>query len=69
MKPYERLLGDALAGDATLFARQDYVEEARRIVDPILRSSGPVDEYARNTWGPPDAGARVTPPGGWHNPD
>ena len=67
MDAYERLLGAALEGDATSFAREDYVEEAWRIVEPILDTSRPPFEYEPNTWGPPDAG-RVIPPGGWHNP-
>jgi glucose-6-phosphate 1-dehydrogenase len=67
MDAYERVLGDAMAGDATLFARQDYVEEAWRIVDPALQASTPVFEYEPKTWGPKEV-ASVTPPGGWHNP-
>ena len=65
---YERVLGDAMAGDATLFARQDYVEEAWRIVDPYLKSTTPVYEYEPNTWGPREVDQRVLPQGGWHNP-
>jgi glucose-6-phosphate 1-dehydrogenase len=68
MEAYERVLGDAMAGDATLFAREDYVEEAWRIVDPYLKTPTPVYEYSPNTWGPPEA-ARLTPPGGWDAPD
>ncbi len=64
---YERVLGDAMAGDATLFAREDYVEEAWRIVDPLLKSATPVYPYEAGTWGPPEV-ARLTPPGGWQNP-
>lgn len=67
MDAYERLLGDAMAGDATLFARQDYVEEAWRIVDPALQAGTPVFDYEPETWGPKEV-ALVTPPGGWHNP-
>jgi glucose-6-phosphate 1-dehydrogenase len=67
MDAYERLLGAAMEGDATLFAREDYVEEAWRIVDPILDKSTPVHPYAPNTWGPEQA-ALLTPPGGWDNP-
>ncbi|MGH8149617.1 MAG: glucose-6-phosphate dehydrogenase [Steroidobacteraceae bacterium] len=67
MDAYERVLGDAMAGDATLFAREDYVEEAWRIVDPVLRSSTPLHEYERQTWGPDGVGG-VQPPGGWRNP-
>jgi glucose-6-phosphate 1-dehydrogenase len=65
--PYERLLGAAMEGDATSFAREDYVEEAWRIVEPILDTTPPPIEYEANTWGPPDAD-RVAPRGGWHNP-
>jgi glucose-6-phosphate 1-dehydrogenase len=68
MDAYERLLGDALKGDATLFAREDYVEEAWRIVDPVLKESTPVFEYKPGTWGPMEADQRVSPSGGWHNP-
>ena len=68
MDAYERLLGDAMAGDATLFARQDYVEEAWRIVDPVLKTVTPVYEYEPNTWGPSQVDQHVTPSGGWQNP-
>jgi glucose-6-phosphate 1-dehydrogenase len=67
MDAYERVLTDAMAGDATLFARQDYVEEAWRIVDPALKAGTPVFEYEPQTWGPKEV-ERVTPPGGWHDP-
>jgi glucose-6-phosphate 1-dehydrogenase len=66
MEPYERVLTDAMAGDPTLFARQDYVEEAWRIVDPILSHQAPVIPYDEHTWGPSEAG--ITPPGGWDDP-
>ena len=68
MDAYERVLGDAMAGDATLFARQDYVEEAWRIVDPVLRAETPVYEYEQRSWGPDDVKRRVSPEGGWNNP-
>ena len=68
MDAYERVLGDAMAGDRTLFAREDYVEEAWRIVDPVLKAGTPVYAYAPGTWGPRQAGESVTPPGGWQNP-
>jgi len=68
MDAYERLLGDALKGDATLFAREDYVEEAWRIVDPVLKAGIPVNKYEPNTWGPPEVDEKVSPVGGWHNP-
>jgi glucose-6-phosphate 1-dehydrogenase len=64
---YERVLTDALNGDATHFARQDYVEEAWRIVDPALKADTPVFEYEPRTWGPREV-KRLTPPGGWHDP-
>jgi len=68
MDAYERVLGDAMHGDATLFAREDYVEEAWRIVDPVLKGGTPVYEYEPGTWGPKEVDAKVSPPGGWHNP-
>jgi glucose-6-phosphate 1-dehydrogenase len=64
---YERVLTDALAGDRTLFAREDYVEEAWRIVDPVLSAATAVHTYEPGTWGPAQAAA-VTPPGGWVDP-
>jgi glucose-6-phosphate 1-dehydrogenase len=67
MDAYERVLGAAMEGDATLFAREDYVEEAWRIVDPVLQKTTPVYQYQPNTWGPPEV-ERVTPTGGWQNP-
>ena len=68
MEPYERLLGDAMAGDATEFARQDYVEEAWRIVDPMLKADTPVYVYNPGTWGPGEAANLAPPEGGWDNP-
>jgi glucose-6-phosphate 1-dehydrogenase len=68
MDAYERLLGDAMAGEATSFAREDYVEEAWRIVDPVLKAGTPVYEYEPNTWGPREVEERITPIGGWQNP-
>jgi len=65
---YERVLGDAMAGDRTLFAREDYVEEAWRIVDPMLKQGTPVHEYDPGTWGPSEVDALVAPPGGWQDP-
>ena len=53
--PYERLLGDAMMGDATLFARQDVVEAAWAIVDPVLNVPTPLATYECGSWGPPDA--------------
>jgi glucose-6-phosphate 1-dehydrogenase len=68
MDAYERVLGDAMSGDASLFAREDYVEDAWRIVDPVLKANTPVYEYEPRTWGPSEVDKRVSPPGGWHNP-
>lgn len=65
---YERLLGDALAGDTTLFARQDVVEAAWAIVDPLIRDPGPLFEYEPGTWGPPQADRLVVDVGGWNSP-
>lgn len=64
---YERLLGDAMAGDPTLFAREDYVEEAWRIVDPALQAAAPVQPYEPGSWGPA-LGGDLVPPGGWVDP-
>jgi glucose-6-phosphate 1-dehydrogenase len=68
MAAYEFLLGDAMVGDASHFAREDYVEEAWRIVDPILKSPSPLYEYDSHTWGPPRGQEMLEPPDGWHNP-
>jgi glucose-6-phosphate 1-dehydrogenase len=68
MDAYERLLSDAMEGDATLFAREDYVEEAWRIVDPVLKAGTPVFEYEPNTWGPSEVNQKVCPPEGWRDP-
>jgi glucose-6-phosphate 1-dehydrogenase len=67
MDAYERVLTDAMDGDATLFARQDYVEEAWRVVDSALKADTPVFEYEPKTWGPKQA-ERLAPPGGWFDP-
>jgi glucose-6-phosphate 1-dehydrogenase len=66
---YERLLGDALRGDTTLFARWDGVEAAWRVVDSVLGRETPIHEYARGSWGPPAADAMLRSGGGWHNPE
>ncbi len=68
MDAYERLLGAAMKGDPTHFAREDYVEEAWRIVDPILGTAVPVHEYDQSTWGPSEASTVLTPPDGWVDP-
>ncbi len=64
---YEHLLRDAMAGEPFHFAREDYVEEAWRIVDPALKASIPVFEYEPGSWGPREAD-ELAPPGGWHDP-
>jgi glucose-6-phosphate 1-dehydrogenase len=68
MGPYERLLRDAAEGDATLFAREDAVEAAWRVVDPVLGNATPVHEYEPGTWGPPAVDRLLAPESGWHNP-
>jgi glucose-6-phosphate 1-dehydrogenase len=68
MEAYERVLGDAMAGDPGHFAREDYVEEAWRIVDPVLKAGTPVFEYDKGSWGPSEAGEKIQPPGGWQDP-
>ena len=69
MMPYERLLGDALRGDSLLFVREDGVEAAWGVVDPILGNATPVHEYEPNTWGPVQAEQIIAGDGGWHNPE
>jgi glucose-6-phosphate 1-dehydrogenase len=68
MDPYERLLGDAARGDASLFARQDSVEAAWEVVDPVLGAATPLYEYEPGTWGPTEADALIAADGGWHSP-
>ena len=68
IEPYERLLEDAMRGDPRLFVREDCVEAAWAVVDPVLDNVTPLYEYAPNTWGPPEADRLITPDGGWHNP-
>ncbi|MBB6142913.1 glucose-6-phosphate 1-dehydrogenase [Silvibacterium bohemicum] len=65
---YEKVITDAMAGDATLFARQDYVEEAWRIVDPVLKAGVPVHSYEPHTWGPAGVPEHLIPSGGWDEP-
>jgi glucose-6-phosphate 1-dehydrogenase len=67
IEPYERVLTDALTGDSSIFARQDYVEEAWRIVDPVLKAHTPIYSYEPHSWGPKEAEA-IVPPGGWVEP-
>jgi glucose-6-phosphate 1-dehydrogenase len=68
MGAYERLLGDAMAGDPTLFARQDVVEGAWAVVDPVLNVRSPLHGYEPGSWGPPEADALVEEVGGWNTP-
>ena len=66
--PYERLLRDAIRGDASLFTRDDGVEAAWRIVDPVLHTSTPVAPYEPGSWGPAAARAIIASGEGWHDP-
>jgi glucose-6-phosphate 1-dehydrogenase len=66
--PYERLLSNAIDGDTSLFTRDDSVEAAWRIVDPILSTNLPVREYEPGTWGPPESASILAGPGTWHDP-
>ena len=66
--PYQRLLSDALAGNGMLFTREDGVEAAWAVVEPVLDEHGPVQRYEPGSWGPADAEALVSPGGGWRNP-
>ena len=69
LPPYERLLGDACQGRPHPFARQDTVEAAWRIVDPVLDDAVPVVRYAKGSWGPDEADELARHAGGWHAPD
>jgi glucose-6-phosphate 1-dehydrogenase len=66
--PYERLLGDAMAGDGALFTREDAIEAAWAVVDPVLKNHHRVHPYKRRSWGPKEADAIIASDGGWHNP-
>jgi glucose-6-phosphate 1-dehydrogenase len=66
--PYERLLGDAMAGDGALFTREDAVEAAWIVVDRVLKTHQRVRSYKRFSWGPKAADAIISADGGWHNP-
>jgi glucose-6-phosphate 1-dehydrogenase len=66
--PYERLLGDAMIGDGALFTREDAVEAAWAVVDPVLKKHHRVHPYRRHTWGPKQADAIITSGDRWHNP-
>ncbi|VTU19143.1 glucose-6-phosphate dehydrogenase [Variovorax sp. PBL-E5] len=67
--PYERLIGDAMAGDDALFTREGAVEAAWAVVDPVLTQHPPVSIYPPGSWGPPAADRLIAADGGWHNPD
>ncbi len=67
--PYEELLADAMVGNQSRFAREDYVEEAWRILDPLLKNLPPVHPYQPGTWGPEEAQALTAADGGWLNPE
>jgi glucose-6-phosphate 1-dehydrogenase len=69
LEPYERLLTDAMHGDALLFVREDAVEAAWAVVDPILGQATPLHEYEACTWGPLEADRLAQDVGGWHNPE
>ena len=69
MGAYDRLLGDAMRGDATLFAREDQVEAEWRVVNPILGNATPLYEYQPGTWGPKEAERIISRVGGWHEPE
>ena len=66
---YERLLGDAMRGDGTLFVREDAVEAAWAIVDPILANEAALHPYEPGSWGPREADHLALNVGGWHNPE
>jgi glucose-6-phosphate 1-dehydrogenase len=68
MRPYDRLIGAALAGERDLFSRQDTVEEAWRVVDPVLDDVVPVHSYARGSWGPKEADALLPDGDTWDYP-
>jgi glucose-6-phosphate 1-dehydrogenase len=67
--PYERLLGDAMAGDGALFSREDSIEAAWAVVDPVLKSHKPVLPYQPGSWGPKESDALIAPDGNWFNPE
>jgi glucose-6-phosphate 1-dehydrogenase len=68
IRPYDTLIGAALSGDGYLFAREDTVESAWRVVQPVLGDVVPVHRYARGSWGPAQADALVPAGEAWHNP-
>jgi glucose-6-phosphate 1-dehydrogenase len=66
--PYERLLTDAMAGDGALFAREDSIEAAWAVVEPVLKTHHRTHLYKRGSWGPKEADRFIAPDGSWHNP-
>jgi glucose-6-phosphate 1-dehydrogenase len=66
--PYERLLGDAMIGDGALFTREDAVEAAWAVVDPVLKNHPRARPYKRGGWGPKEAETLIASDGSWHNP-
>jgi glucose-6-phosphate 1-dehydrogenase len=68
LAPYDRLLGDAIEGEWTLFARQDEVEAAWEVVDPVLKANTPLEIYEPGSWGPKSAALLAEMYGGWHDP-
>ena len=66
--PYERLLGDAMAGNGALFTREDAVEAAWAVVDPVLKTHNRVRLYKPGSWGPREADTIIAADGCWHNP-
>jgi glucose-6-phosphate 1-dehydrogenase len=66
--PYERLLADAMVGDSALFTREDTVEAAWAVVDPVLNIRNPTHSYARGSWGPKESDVLIQASGSWHNP-
>ena len=66
--PYERLLGDAMAGDGALFTREDAVEAAWAVVEPVLKTHNPTYPYEGGSWGPKKAEELIAADGCWHNP-
>ena len=68
MRPYDRLIGAALDGESWLFARQDTVEAAWRVVEPVLGDVTPLHAYGKGTWGPKEADALLPDHETWHDP-
>jgi glucose-6-phosphate 1-dehydrogenase len=68
MRPYDRLIGAALSGERWLFARQDTVEAAWRVIDPVLGDAVPIYQYPRGSWGPKEADTLLPDGDAWHEP-